>query len=185
MEPTFCQIYAALCHDLHQVLPDLEESSDAGAGHSSRPVRFNLRALLLNKCQSEFEKGLAGMAELPKVCPCWPWSLRQQQALHELITCSASWMRMVHCRPAGSSQRVPCRLQGSNSSALASPEQGHSSGGTCQPQILVEENGFKVYLVHKFNQGCYQVLVSAYIQGNAVAHLLLNYSSITRHGDQF
>jgi hypothetical protein len=60
-EPTFCEIYAQLCHDLSKRIPTFpavpanEETGEPGREEVS------FRRELLNKCQVEFEEGNAAM----------------------------------------------------------------------------------------------------------------------------
>ena len=57
-EPTFSALYAQLCHFLSSELPDFTEE-DPETGESKK---FTFRRIILNKCQSEFEKGAEAMA---------------------------------------------------------------------------------------------------------------------------
>lgn len=51
-EPVFCELYATLCRDLSQSLPEFDPEPGS---EDTRKVNF--RRSLLNKCQLEFEKG--------------------------------------------------------------------------------------------------------------------------------
>ena len=55
-EPTFCEIYATLCNDLNQALPEFDPEPDA-----EDQKRITFRRVLLNKCQEEFEEGAAAI----------------------------------------------------------------------------------------------------------------------------
>lgn len=61
-EPTFCSLYSSLCYDLNKALPDFDDPESTQLGQDGKPVRNNFRRILLNKCQIEFEKGVAAMA---------------------------------------------------------------------------------------------------------------------------
>lgn len=54
-EPTFCEIYATLCHDL-KALPEF----DAPEG-SEDTKKITFRRSLVNKCQEEFMAGAQAM----------------------------------------------------------------------------------------------------------------------------
>lgn len=54
-EPTFCEIYATLCHDL-KALPEF----DPPAGSDDKK-KINFRRSLVNKCQEEFMAGAQAM----------------------------------------------------------------------------------------------------------------------------
>ena len=66
-EPTFSALYAQLCLHLSSELPDFTEPNEEG-----KPQKVTFRRIILNKCQSEFEKGAAAMTAVE--------SREQQQA---------------------------------------------------------------------------------------------------------
>ena len=57
-EPTFSALYAQLCHFLSSELPDFTEADP----ETGEPKKVTFRRIILNKCQSEFEKGAEAMA---------------------------------------------------------------------------------------------------------------------------
>ena len=57
-EPTFSALYAQLCHFLSSELPDFTEADP----ESGEAKKVTFRRIILNKCQSEFEKGAEAMA---------------------------------------------------------------------------------------------------------------------------
>lgn len=75
-EPTFSALYAQLCLHLSSELPDFTEDTEDG-----KQQKVTFRRIILNKCQSEFEKGAAAMTAVEnreqqqakaaedKVCP--------------------------------------------------------------------------------------------------------------------
>ena len=56
-EPTFSALYAQLCLHLSSELPDFTEPGEEG-----KQQKVTFRRIILNKCQSEFEKGAAAMS---------------------------------------------------------------------------------------------------------------------------
>lgn len=54
-EPTFCEIYATLCHDL-KALPEFPPPAE-----SDDKKTINFRRSLVNKCQEEFMAGVQAM----------------------------------------------------------------------------------------------------------------------------
>ena len=54
-EPTFCEIYATLCHDL-KALPEFDPEPG-----SDDKKKINFRRSLVNKCQEEFNSGTQAM----------------------------------------------------------------------------------------------------------------------------
>jgi translation initiation factor 4G len=57
-EPTFCEIYAALCYDLNSALPAFDPAPGAVTEEGTPAPLITFRRLLVNKCQAEFEAGV-------------------------------------------------------------------------------------------------------------------------------